>query len=203
MESAPPADRTADAFLAVLPRLAAVARFHFRSVRCPAARADGVAEALALCWDWFRRLASQGRQPHTFASALARFAALAVKAGRRLTGAEPATEVLAPPIRTRRRVTVQSLTRTTPGEDPVDPLADAVADNTATPVPAQVQFRLDFPAWRNRLPQPRRAVVDLLAAGNRTDEVARAVGLSAGRVSQLRRELAASYRRYCLSGQLD
>jgi hypothetical protein len=186
------ADVTA-AFLAVLPRLARVAAFHFRSVRCPDARADAVGETIALCWAWFARLADDGRHPHAFASALARFAALAVRSGRRLVGYEKAAEVLSPWVQTRHQFAVARLEPT----DATGGVGEAVAANTVTPVPDQVQFRCDFPAWRNRLSATRRRVVDLLAVGHRTADVAEAVGVTAGRVSQLRRELAADYAAFC------
>src|SRR5262249_60029868 len=60
--------------------------------------------------------------------------------------------------------------------------------NTRTPVPAQVAFRLDFPRWRSGFGPRARAVLDALAAGGRTNEVARELGLSPARVSQMRRE---------------
>ena len=182
------------AFLDVLPRLARVAAFHFRRVRCPDARADAVGETVALCWAWFARLADRGRRPHAFASALARFAALAVKSGRRLTGHERAAEALSPWAQARRRFAVARLPT---ADDGTGGVGEAVAANTVTPVPDQVQFRCDFPAWRNRLSAARRRVVDLLAVGHRTADVADAVGVSPARVSQLRRELAADYAAFC------
>ena len=46
-------------------------------------------------------------------------------------------------------------------------------------------------------------MVDELALGHRTQDVARTVGLSAGRISQLRREFHDDYERFCNAGAAD
>jgi hypothetical protein len=63
-------------------------------------------------------------------------------------------------------------------------------------VPDQVSFRLDFPAWlQTRTDRDRRMVEDLLA-GECTGDVAARYGLTAGRVSQLRREFHDDWERF-------
>src|SRR5437773_1813638 len=62
---------------------------------------------------------------------------------------------------------------------------EAVADQAA--------FNIDFPAWLATLPDVKRRVAELLAHGHGTTEAATLAGLSSGRVSQLRRELAAAW----------
>ena len=66
-----------------------------------------------------------------------------------------------------------------------------------SPVPDQVAFRLDFPAWLLSLSQRDRRVVEDLLLGERTLDVARRHGLSPGRVSQLRREFLDGWRAFC------
>jgi hypothetical protein len=73
---------------------------------------------------------------------------------------------------------------------------DALADNARTPVPDQVQFRIDFPRWRGTLGR-RRALMDAMAVGHWTTGLARKYDLSQGKISQVRRELAASWRSFC------
>jgi hypothetical protein len=82
-----------------------------------------------------------------------------------------------------------------------NPLMTALVDNTRTPVPDQVAFRLDFPAWLNTLSDRDRRVVEDLMQGERTLDVARKHGLSPGRVSQLRREFLTRWRLFC--GEVD
>ena len=69
-----------------------------------------------------------------------------------------------------------------------NPLAEALHDNTRTPPDEQCAFRIDFPAWRATHAERNRRVLDDLMVGERTLDVAARHGLSAGRISQLRRE---------------
>ncbi len=186
----PPPPAISRDFLSVLPRVFAVVRFHLRQVRCPHRREEATCEAVALCWVWFVRLARRGRRPHTFATRLAGYAARAARSGRRACGSEPVGDVCSPACSQRKGVRLTSLSAP-------DSLAEAVHDNTRTPVPDQVQFRLDFPAWVGSLVAAKRRVLDRLLAGDRTSEVAAVEGVSAARVSQVRAELRADYARYC------
>jgi hypothetical protein len=118
-----------------------------------------------------------------------------VAGGRKVCGQETSTDVLSGRCQRRRRFGVRAL----PDADDPDGsvVADALHDNTATPVPDQVQFRCDFPAWAGRLPVVKRRLVGRLALGHRTKDVAAAFGLSEGRVSQLRREFFTGYAAFC------
>jgi hypothetical protein len=69
-------------------------------------------------------------------------------------------------------------------------------DNTITPVPDQVSFRLDFPAWLKKRSERDRLVVQDLMAGERTTDLAGKYGLTAGRISQLRRDFLEDWRRF-------
>src|SRR5262249_16581337 len=83
---APSIDDLHTAFLRIAPRIELHGRVCFRGLKCPDARQDRICEMLALAWRWFLRLRELGRDPLEFPSALADFAARAVKAGRRLCG---------------------------------------------------------------------------------------------------------------------
>jgi hypothetical protein len=190
----PPSPAVSHDFLTVLPRVLAVVRFHLRHVRCPHQREEATCEAVALCWVWFVRLARRGRRPHTFATRLAIYAARAARSGRRACGSEPVGDVCSPRCSQRKGVRLTSLSAPDPAGDS---LVEAVRDNTRTPVPDQVQFRLDFPAWVGSLTAAKRRVLDRLLAGERTADVAAAAGVSAARVSQVRAELRADYARFC------
>ena len=74
---------------------------------------------------------------------------------------------------------------------------EAVIQDTRTaPVPDIVAFRCDFSQWLASLSQRDRRIAESLAIGNRTGDVAKRFDVSAGRVSQLRRELAESWRAF-------
>jgi len=74
-------------------------------------------------------------------------------------------------------------------------LAMRRATRTA-PVPDIVTFRVDFADWLASLSRRKRRITETLALGHRTQDVARRFHLSSGRVSQLRRELATSWREF-------
>jgi hypothetical protein len=60
----------------------------------------------------------------------------------------------------------------------------------------EAAFRLDFAAWLAGLPEKKRRVAELLAEGDEPGLVARLVGVSPARVSQLRAELAGSWEAF-------
>jgi hypothetical protein len=178
----------------VLPKVLTHGRVYFRDLHCPHQRADAVAEMVALTWKWHRRLAERGKDAARFPPALATFAARAVRCGRRLAGMDRARDVLSPQAQQRKGFAVSKL----PDCSSLDgsQLAEALHDNTRSPLDEQVCFRLDFPAWRaSRTDRDRRALDDLML-GERTLDVAGKYGLSPGRVSQLRREFLLDWRRY-------
>ena len=63
-----------------------------------------------------------------------------------------------------------------------------VEDRRAGPAETAAS-RIDFADWLRRLPDTLRGVAELLGAGETTGTTARQFKLSAGRVSQMRREL--------------
>jgi hypothetical protein len=166
----------------------------FRDRRCPHARDDAVAEAVALAWRWYVTLASSGKDPARFPGALAAFAARAVRCGRRLCGQERARDALSPTAQARKGFAVSLLPQagTLSGA-----LGEALRDNTRSPVPEQVTFRIDFPCWLGTLCERDRRVCEDLMAGDGTVEVAARHGLSPGRVSQLRRQFLDGWRAFC------
>jgi hypothetical protein len=59
---------------------------------------------VALLWHWHLRLAQRGKDVTRFPSALASFAARAVRSGRRVYGQEKDKDVLSPLAQTRHRM---------------------------------------------------------------------------------------------------
>jgi hypothetical protein len=183
------------AFLTILPRIERHGRVHFRHVKCPDRKADAVAEMVALAWRWFLRLAERGKDATHFPSVLATFAARAVYNGRRLAGTSKAKDALSPAAQRRHGFAVGRLPdfSTLSG----NALFDALHDNTRSPVPDQVAFRFDFPAWLATLGARNRNIAQDMAQGHRTGELADAYGLSPARVSQLRRQFYLGWRSFC------
>jgi len=182
-------------FLSLVPRIVTHGRIYFRKLKCQQKKEDAVAEMVALSWVWFVRLAKKGKDASEFPSALATFAARAVKNGRRLTGMEKTKDVLSQLAQTRRNFTVCSLPSISSLCGSV--IDEALQDNTQTPVDEQVAFRIDFPCWlRTRTERQRRIVEDMIT-GERTLDVADKYGMTSGRVSQLRREFHQDWERFC------
>jgi len=182
------------AFLTSLPRIVRHARCYFRHVRCPHRKADCVSEVVSISWRWWLSLVERGKDPSCFVSVLATFAARAVRSGRRLCGQEWAKDAFSEQCQRRRGFAVGKLPDFSTLN--VNPLAEALTDNTQSAVPDQVQFRLDFPAWLATHHQRNRSIVLEMAQGEKTGQLSRRFGLSPARVSQLRRELHDDWLRF-------
>ncbi len=182
-------------FLSLLPRIEQHARISFRHIRCQDQKQDAVAETVAIAWKWFIDLTQRGKDARNFVSALATFAARAVKSGRRLCGQQKAKDIMSPRAQQRQGFVVQKL----PDYSTLaaNPILEALIDNTRTSVPDQVVFRCDFPVWLASLSNRDRRVVDCLAQGERTTDVAQQFGFSSARVSQLRREFQQGWQMFC------
>jgi hypothetical protein len=183
------------AFLAlVLPKVLSHGSVYFRHLRSAELKEEYIAEMVALTWKWHLRLAERGKDATRFPTALASYAARAVRSGRRLAGMDRSKDVLSPQAQRRKGFAVGKLPEGSTLNG--NPLEEALADNTQSPVVEQVCFRLDFPAWRVTHAERDRRVLDDLMLGERTLDVAGKYGLSPGRVSQLRREFLRDWRRY-------
>jgi len=196
-------------FLAeVLPRIETHAEVSFRGLRCHHQKEEFLAEMVALAWRWFLRLIEKGKDPLAFPTALATYAARAVKSGRRLTGQERSKEVLSPVARHKHGIKVEPLPSSTRrpyddfygdvhGQQDLDAFEERLKDNTMTPPPDAAAFRIDFPSWlKTRTERDRRIIEDMMQ-DERTLDLARKHGISPARVSQLRREFMDDWNRFC------
>jgi hypothetical protein len=144
-------------FLGILHRIEPHAKIYFRHVGCRQKRTDLIAETIALAWKWFVRLAEKGRDGTQFPTALASYAAKAVRSGRRVCGQERARDVMSQLAQQRHGFCVGKLPDFS--TESTNPLAEALTDNTHSSVPDQVQFRCDFPAWlRTRTQRDRHLI---------------------------------------------
>jgi hypothetical protein len=194
-------------FLALLPRIELHGRIFFRYLRCHQEKADAIAEMVALAWKWYVRLAQRGKDAADFVVAFCRFAGIAVRSGRKVTGQEKAKDVLSSQAQQRHGFRVERLHHSTcashkdlyskpHGQELHNALEERLRDNTMSPVPEQVAFRIDWPAWlMSRTDRDRRIICDLIA-GERTLDVSRKHGISPARISQLRREYHDDWLRF-------
>ncbi|MBX9583971.1 MAG: hypothetical protein K2X87_27035 [Gemmataceae bacterium] len=185
------------AFLAILPSVERHARVAFRHLN-PSDREEAAAEAVAHAWVAFLRLWARGKDPARFPTALARFSALAARNGRRVGGRVASRDVMSAVRREAGVRVARSREEEMAGGTPA---ADLLPADARGRVPDLAAFRVDFPAWLRRLTAGRRQAARLLAAGYGTGEVASGLGVTAGRVSQLRRELAADWHNFHAGGK--
>jgi DNA-directed RNA polymerase specialized sigma24 family protein len=181
-------------FSALLPRVERHARFAFRAIRCPASRDDAVQEALGLAWREFLRLDRRGIDPARFPRLFARRLVGSVNGGRRTARQDRRNDLLSPRCHLRRGVTLVALGAWP--DEAFGPWRESLTDDLKTPVPEQVAFRLDFPAWvRTLKPRCRRMVLDL-AAGVRASRVARKYGITLQYLCRLRRALSRHWQAF-------
>lgn len=187
-------DQARSDFVAAMPRLVRHGKVYFRHVRCKHKKADCISEMLGLSWKWWTRLVQRGKNPNGFVSTLASFAARAVRSGRRVCGQERAKDTLSTTAQQRHGFTVSKL----PDYATLNynPLQEALADKTISPVPDQVIFRCDFPEWLRTHTRRDRAVVLEMAKGEKTNALARRFKISPARISQLRRLFHDSWEQF-------
>jgi len=176
-------------FVALLPMILNNVAPAFHKLR-PEAKAEAVQEALANACVAYARLVERGKESLAFATVLARYAVAQVRTGRQVGGRINIRDVSSGYAQFRKQFRLERLDRYDPEQGCWQ---EAVVEDYKTPVPDQVSFRIDFPAWLSSLSRRDRKIAKNLADGQSTSEVARRFGLSLGRVSQLRREFERSW----------
>jgi len=187
------------AFLELLPRLQTHAEISFRHVRCPQARAEKIAEAVALAWRWFLRLKEQGRDVNQFIVTFCRLVVRAVRSGRKITSMHKSKDVLNELAQQRFGFKVErlpasnscpheSLYSDVSGQEKHDAYEERLQENMVTPIPEQVAFRLDWPRFLASLTRRDQEMAHFLSLGNSNKHASRKFGLTPGRVTQLRQQ---------------
>ena len=170
-----------DDFLVMLPVLQADARRAFR--RLPADdREEAVQAVVAMAAVAYARLVRLGKADRGYATPLARFAVKHHRAGRLVGGTVNSHDVGSSSCR-RRGCVVESL----------DQWQEALCDSRRGTPAETAAIRIDLSDWLQTLTPRNRRVAGALAGGEPTGGVAEMFRLTAGRVSQLRRELAESW----------
>lgn len=195
------------AFLSILPKIETHAKVHFRSVKCAAKRADRIAEVIGMCWRWFKRLSERGKDASQFPMVLADFAVRAVRSGRRVCGQLKPKDAMSEVAQGKHGFRVESMSSFTCGSHDKlhsprdqklhDQYEERLRDNLQTPVPDQVAFRCDFPAWLVSRTDRDRQLIGEMAAGERTRNLSRKFCLRPSRISQMRREFCEDWARFC------
>ena len=189
-------------FTATLSAVEDAVKFAFRRRLRPQEYEEALAEARAAAWSAWHGLVERGKDPvevgvHGIATNAIRWVRARRKVGNTTCG-RGAMDVYHPKAQAACGFTLVSL-----DSDDVD-AGDSTAgswrewlaeDNKVTPAD-EAAFRLDFEGWLAGLPERKRRVAELLAEGHEGVVVARTVGIAPSRVTQLRSELAASWRAF-------
>lgn len=181
-----------DGFLAMLPDLQMQFRIAFRHFE-PERQEDALHEATANACAAFVRLWQRGRQEAALPTPLARFAVSHWFAGYRVGTPLNKRDVSSSYAQRQQRITLERLDRYDISNEV---WREVTIEDRRTPVPIQAAFRIDFPAWLQRLSRRDRRIALKLAEGAKTSEVAARFKLSWARVSQLRREFHESWLRF-------
>jgi hypothetical protein len=168
-------------FLSVLPAVRTHAQIRFRHLR-PEPREEAVQAAIASACLSYQRLACQGKLHAVRPSSLADFAVRRVRAGRMVRGRQNSRDLLNPLTQRKHRLCPHSLT---PGRQ--DAWQAALVECKRVHPADLAAFHIDFEQWLGSFARRDCQIITALASGEKTAAVAGRFGLTAGRVSQLRR----------------
>jgi hypothetical protein len=172
-------------FLQLLPRIRAQAQSRFRHL-APEAREEATAEVIASALVSYARLVALGQEDRAYSTTLVRYAVAQFRAGRRVGCRLNGQDVLSDYGKRKTGVSVEQLDFF---DEPADEWQQIVVEDRHSGPAEVATTRVDFGAWLESLPGRTRCVAESLATGEATSHVARRFGISAARISQIRREL--------------
>jgi len=172
-------------FLELLPSIQNQARVAFRG-EPRELREELIAEVVANCFVAFVRLLDRGLDEVVYPTPLAKFAIKQVRSGRKVGTKLNSNDVSSERAQRSKGFILESLTRYDQRKQEWKEIL--VEDRHAGPAETAA-CRVDFGDWLRSLPRRSRRIAETLAKGETTKIVARRFRVSAGRVSQMRREL--------------
>jgi hypothetical protein len=176
----------------MLPKILSYARTAFKH-RGPEARENLVQEVVANACVAFKALWDRGKQSLAYPTVLASYAIKQVKDGRRVGNRLNIREVLSKYAQQHKGFVVERLDKFDKKQG--EWLEVLVEDRHAGPADTAAA-RLDLAAWFKSLSPKDRRIAKALASGDRTGDVAKKFGLSAGRISQKRREFMEGWQTF-------
>jgi hypothetical protein len=180
-------------FVAMIPGIRKQLRFAFRHSPM-ALRQERIDDALAQAFVLFAQLVLRKRVRLAHPTALARYAAHRVRSCRPIGSRSNSKDVMS-------RVTQRRFGFRVMSADPscwagqLGPTELLGESRQATPADLAA-IRVDFASWLGRLSGRQREIALCLAVGEPTNLVAHRFGVSCGRISQIRVELATCWRQF-------
>lgn len=179
-------------FLNMLPLIRREARAAFRGVRSDL-REELTQEVVASSYVAYSRLADRGKLNVAYATPLAQFAIRQVRSGRSVGTPLNAMDITSSYARLANSIIVERLDQRDEHEGHWKEAL--IEDRRAGPAEIAAA-RIDLEAWLRSLTNRRQRIALKLAMGETTGAVAKAFGVTAARISQLRLELSESWRRF-------
>ncbi len=180
------------AFLQMLPSIRRSAQIAFRKAP-PELKHDLIQEAIANSFVAFTRLVERGKVDRALASPLARYAIAHVRVGRRVGNRLRIRDVLSQYAQFRKQFVVERIDVFEEEEGAWTQML--VEDRRAGPAEIAA-CRIDFADWLRRLTARLRRIALALASGQTTAAVAKMVGVSPARISQIRGLLKKSWETF-------
>jgi hypothetical protein len=175
-------------FVSMLPEIKQRLRRAFRHLD-PESREDSIQEGVVHCLLAYARLHEKHRREVATPSTLTWYSVRQVKRGRPAVGRMNGKEPLSRYAQIGNGVRIERQTSN---------WIDAIVQDKRAPVADQVAVKLDVCAWFATLTRRMRQIAKDLAFGCSTSEVAQRHGVTAGRISQLRRTLEESWAEFQL-----
>ena len=179
-------------FLKMLPAICLQARSAFRHLDREAIE-EAIEETVANALVAYVRLFERGKVELAYPSVLALYAIRQISQGRRVGMKLNVRDVSSEYCRLKKGIPLERLDRF--DRETGEWLEVVVEDRHAGPAETAAA-RIDIGEWFRGLPRRVGKIAKTLACGERTRAVAKQYGISPSRVSQIRSELAASWRQF-------
>jgi hypothetical protein len=188
-DHAAPVQNWQSSFLAMLPAIEAQCRRQL--ARCPCSdREEAMQATITYAAVAYAQLAKRNRLALAYPAPLAAYGLKQYRAGRLVGGRLNSRDTCSKRCQRKGGYSVE----------PLDDWNDVLADSRRA-TPAEIAaLRIDFGDWLKTLSPRDRRLARELARGEATGVVARLLRITAGRVSQLRRELLASWLEFIGEG---
>ena len=174
-----------EVFLRMLPVIQQSASIAFRHLKAEA-REEAIQDVTANALVAFVRLVELGKADVAFPTVLARYGVSQFRSGRRVGTRLNVRDISSGYCQRRKGIFVQRLDRYYVKDGEWREIV--VEDKKSTPADIAAT-RIDFAAWLETLSKRQRKIAETLAMGETTSRTARIFRISAGRVSQIRRQL--------------
>jgi hypothetical protein len=185
-------DSWQEGFLEMLPRIKHHAHMALRHL-APEERAEALQEVTVSTMIAYRSLVELDKVDIAYPTVLARYAVARYKVGRRVGSHLNCHDVMSPYARHKHRIRVGHFWQCARCEGGWH---EMLVENKSAGPAEVASYRIDFAAWFAGLTPRQRTISNLLVDGETVTSIAKQFGVTRGRVSQIRRELRDSWKKF-------